>query len=62
MVRQAAVSRSPHLAPSASKGGHGEKGKIHKIKEFLHPDSLGGLYGAITEFPVAGDGAALRDC
>ena len=30
--------------------GYGEKGKIHKIKEFYDPDSLGGLYGAITEF------------
>jgi len=50
------------IAAPGSVCGHGEKGKIHKIKEFLHPDSLGGLYGAITEFPVAGDGAALRDC
>jgi carbamoyltransferase len=30
--------------------GYGEKGKIHKIKEFYDPDSLGGLYGAITEY------------
>ena len=30
--------------------GYGENGKIHKIKEFYDPDSLGGLYGAITEF------------
>lgn len=30
--------------------GFGEHGKIHKIKEFYDPDSLGGLYGAITEF------------
>lgn len=30
--------------------GYGENGKIHKIKEFIDPDSLGGLYGAITEF------------
>lgn len=30
--------------------GYGENGKIHKIKEFVDPDSLGGLYGAITEF------------
>ena len=30
--------------------GYGENGKIHKIKEFFDPDSLGGLYGAITEF------------
>jgi len=30
--------------------GYGENGKIHKIKEFYDPDSLGGIYGAITEF------------
>ncbi len=30
--------------------GYGENGEIHKIKEFYDPDSLGGLYGAITEF------------
>lgn len=30
--------------------GYGEKGVIHKIKEFYDPDSLGGLYGAITEY------------
>lgn len=30
--------------------GYGEHGKIHKIKEFYDPDSLGGLYGAITEY------------
>lgn len=30
--------------------GYGENGKIHKIKEFYDPDSLGGVYGAITEF------------
>ena len=30
--------------------GYGENGKIHKIKEFYDPDSLGGMYGAITEF------------
>lgn len=30
--------------------GYGENGQIHKIKEFFDPDSLGGLYGAITEF------------
>ena len=30
--------------------GWGENGKIHKIKEFYDPDSLGGLYGAITEY------------
>ena len=30
--------------------GYGENGKIHKIKEFYDPDSIGGVYGAITEF------------
>jgi carbamoyltransferase len=30
--------------------GVGEQRRIHKIKEFVDPDSLGGLYGAITEF------------
>lgn len=30
--------------------GYGETGKIHKIKEFYDPDSLGGLYGAMTEY------------
>ncbi len=30
--------------------GYGENGIIHKIKEFYDPDSLGGVYGAITEF------------
>ena len=30
--------------------GYGENGKIYKIKEFYDPDSLGGLYGAITEY------------
>lgn len=30
--------------------GYGENGIIHKIKEFYDPDSLGGLYGAITEY------------
>jgi len=30
--------------------GWGEGGQIHKIKEFYDPDSLGGLYGAMTEF------------
>jgi len=30
--------------------GWGENGQIHKIKEFYDPDSLGGLYGAITEY------------
>src|SRR5690606_41521518 len=30
--------------------GWGENGKIHMIKDFYVPDSLGGLYGAITEY------------
>jgi carbamoyltransferase len=30
--------------------GYGEDGVIHKIKEFYDPDSLSGVYGAITEF------------
>ena len=30
--------------------GYGEHRKIHRIKEFIDPDSLGGLYGALTEF------------
>jgi carbamoyltransferase len=30
--------------------GYGENGRIHKLKEFFDPDSLGGLYGAITEY------------
>ncbi len=30
--------------------GYGEGGRIHKLKEFYDPDSLGGLYGAITEY------------
>jgi len=30
--------------------GYGENGQIHKIKEFYDPDSLGGLYGALTQF------------
>lgn len=30
--------------------GYGENGEIHKIKEFYDPDSLGGLYGALTEY------------
>ncbi|GAB4222704.1 MAG: carbamoyltransferase [Gammaproteobacteria bacterium] len=30
--------------------GYGEHGKIHKIKEFYDPHSLGGLYGALTEY------------
>lgn len=30
--------------------GYGENGEIHKIKEFYDPDSLGGMYGALTEY------------
>ncbi|HAJ93189.1 MAG TPA: carbamoyltransferase [Gammaproteobacteria bacterium] len=30
--------------------GYGEHGRIHKIKEFYDPDSLGGMYGALTEY------------
>ncbi len=30
--------------------GYAEKGKIYKIKEFYDPDSLGGFYGALTEY------------
>ncbi len=30
--------------------GYGEKGKIYKIKEFYDPESLGGVYGAMTEY------------
>ncbi|MDR2508143.1 MAG: carbamoyltransferase [Candidatus Accumulibacter sp.] len=30
--------------------GWGENGEIHKIKEFHDPESLGGLYGALTEY------------
>lgn len=30
--------------------GVGENGKITKIKEFYDPDSLGGVYGAMTQF------------
>ncbi len=30
--------------------GYGEDRTIHTIKEFIDPDSLGGLYGALTEF------------
>ncbi len=30
--------------------GYGESGRIHKIKEFYDPDSLGGLYAAMTEY------------
>jgi carbamoyltransferase len=30
--------------------GYGENGRIHRIKEFYDPDSLSGVYGAITEY------------
>lgn len=30
--------------------GYGENGRIHKLKEFYDPDSLGGLYAAMTEY------------
>ncbi len=30
--------------------GYGDHGEIHKIKEFYDPDSLGGVYGAVTEY------------
>jgi carbamoyltransferase len=30
--------------------GYGENGKIHKIREFYEPDSLSGVYGAMTEY------------
>ncbi len=30
--------------------GYGENGKIHKIKEFYDPDSLGWFYGSVTEY------------
>ncbi len=30
--------------------GYGENGRIHKIKEFYDPDSLSGMYGAMTEY------------
>jgi carbamoyltransferase len=30
--------------------GYGEGGKIHCSKEFFAPDSLGGVYGSVTEF------------
>ncbi len=30
--------------------GYGERGHIHKIKEFYDPDSLAGMYGAITDY------------
>ena len=30
--------------------GYGENGVIHRVKEFYDPDSLGGLYGALTQY------------
>lgn len=30
--------------------GYGENGRIIKLKEFHEPDSLGGMYGAMTEY------------
>lgn len=30
--------------------GYGENGKITKIKEFYDPDSLAGMYGAVTDY------------
>lgn len=30
--------------------GYGENGRIFKIKEFYDPDSLGGVYGALTQY------------
>ena len=30
--------------------GYGENGRIHRIKEFYDPDSLGWFYGALTEY------------
>jgi len=30
--------------------GYGEHGRIHKLKEFYDPDSLGGMYAAMTEY------------
>ena len=30
--------------------GYGEHGRIHTIKEFYDPDSLSGVYGAMTEY------------
>ena len=30
--------------------GYGQGGEIHRLKEFYMPDSLGGCYGAITEY------------
>jgi carbamoyltransferase len=30
--------------------GYGERGRIHKIKELYDPDSISGVYGAMTEY------------
>ena len=30
--------------------GYGENGRIHRLKEFYDPDSLSGVYGAMTEY------------
>src|SRR5262249_24088840 len=30
--------------------GWGEHGRIHKLREFYDPDSIAGVYGAITEY------------
>ncbi len=30
--------------------GYGENGRIHRIREFYDPDSLGGVYGALTQY------------
>ncbi|MEQ8484523.1 MAG: carbamoyltransferase [Pseudomonadales bacterium] len=30
--------------------GYGENGRIHRLQEFYDPDSLGGVYGAMTEY------------
>nr|MBL0715845.1 hypothetical protein [Desulfobacterales bacterium] len=30
--------------------GYGENGRIHPIREFYDPDSLGGVYGALTQY------------
>jgi carbamoyltransferase len=30
--------------------GYGEAGRIHKIREFYDPDSISGVYGALTEY------------
>ena len=40
--------------------GYGENGHIHKIKEFYDPDSLAGMYGAITDYLGFVDQGVLR--